>query len=115
MTQEKIIKGINLIAVYMGYTVKSISDTSSYRNERIMYFLYSKNGITTSQVLYDSSWDWLMPVVKKISNFNSSKLPKESAGWYAYHSFESNLFEVDINMVFENAVKFIEWYNTQKL
>ncbi len=48
------------IALYMGY---KIHDHSSYRT-------FEKDGkhLFESTIQYDSSWDWLMPVVEKIES-----------------------------------------------
>ena len=71
MTETEIFEGNKLIAELMGYQIKSYSDTASYGNGDTSY-LYSKDGITTDQVFYDSSWDWIMPVVDKIESLGFS-------------------------------------------
>lgn len=59
---------------------------------------------------YDTSWDWLMPVVNKIYNIYS----KEP---YYVEEF-SNVTElpitVSIKEAYEEIIKFIDWYNSQK-
>jgi hypothetical protein len=60
---------------------------------------------------YKSSWNWLMPVVKKIINLPDAE--KESEGWYAKGSIETFICIVDIDKVYENVIKYIEWYNSK--
>ena len=67
MESKEIIEGINLIAKFMGYNVKEYSDTSSEGNGNTTY-LYSKNGVTTDELWYNSSWDALIPVIQKCWN-----------------------------------------------
>jgi hypothetical protein len=60
---------------------------------------------------FKNSWDWLMPVVKKIYDFKDIDKYKESDGWYAYYGLETFLFSVDIESVYLKCVEFIIWYN----
>lgn len=60
---------------------------------------------------YHDSWDWIMPVVKKIMELETPE--KESTGWYAYYSIEANLPLVDISLVHDNVIEYISWYNEQ--
>lgn len=67
---------------------------------------------------YDQSWDWLMPVVKKI---------KDIAEEFEYDTFNYSAFEsiFDIDMtcsdfmnnniegIYERCTEFIEWYNKE--
>jgi hypothetical protein len=60
---------------------------------------------------FHSSWDWLMPVVKKIFGMNE---------YYEYVAMTSGQFEnkveltTNINQVFESCFLFIQWYNENK-
>lgn len=58
---------------------------------------------------YHSSWNRLMPVVKKIVNLPDAE--KESEGWYAKGSIETFLCMVDIKKVYEYVIEYINWYN----
>lgn len=60
---------------------------------------------------YNRSWDWLMPVIRKIFNFNDINEYKESSGWYAYYGLETSITVVEIEWSFLNCVNFIKWYN----
>lgn len=65
-----------------------------------------------TEAQYKTSWDWLMKVVKKITELEEP--PKESSGWYAYFSIENTLFDVDIDRTYETVVEYIKWYNNGK-
>lgn len=123
MTAEEIIDGNKLIAEFLGFKVRSTSDTSSYGNGYTTY-LYSKDGITLYSVFYDCSWDWLMPVVEKIEDLDfivsilnnsccvliKGKTTAESVTKGYIHSEKSK-----IEATWKAVVKFIEWYDAQKL
>lgn len=54
---------------------------------------------------YDKSWDWLMPVVEKIS-----KAKPMNQAWY---DVSSPLVRADIHVVHNRVVEFIKWHNSQ--
>ena len=64
-------------------------------------------------LLYHSSWDWLMPVNKKIrtikyeSNGSGNKKASEAYKW----GINLGLYISDINTSWVAIVKFIKWYN----
>ena len=67
---------------------------------------------------YHRSWDWIMPVVEKIENFNHSAtlfiIEDERC-----HIDTQNGFEIDsvghtkIEAVYNACIEFIKWYNNQ--
>ena len=59
-----------------------------------------------SKVYFDTAWDWLMPVVEKIG--------KTDTGDYG-EPFDSVSLYSSIEMVWNEVVKFIEWYNAQSI
>jgi hypothetical protein len=58
------------------------------------------------EVRYNSSWDWLMPVVAKITKTN----PMNQA-WY---DVKYPLTEGNIKIVYDRVVSFIKWYDQAK-
>jgi len=60
---------------------------------------------------FHSSWDWLMPVVKKIFKINMIPLDKSHPKFLLQHSI---LTLNDINDVYTEVVNFIQWYNQNK-
>ena len=73
-----------------------------------------KNYISSEHMKYHSSWDWLMPVNKKIrtikyeSNGSGNKKASEAYKW----GINLGLYISDINTSWVAIVKFIKWYNT---
>lgn len=56
---------------------------------------------------YSTSWDWLIPVVKKILEMDGTKL-----GWYDHiDSIDFSLLELDIDAVYRAVVTFIKFIN----
>lgn len=126
-------KGNILIAEFDGYKV----ELSPQGKHLIRY----KNGKWAGQWnqngegKYNTSWDWLMPIVNKIRNL---KIPNHYIETHLYNqsfainvnnsqngrqlfTFTSNYFYkdfsylgIDIENVFKVVVKFIEWYNNDR-
>ncbi len=74
---------------------------------------------------YDTSWDWLMPVVEKIESFGPCFTFRKSEitvyGWakMVFGEAEKNEIYEDydignskIEVVYQSCVKFIKWYNS---
>ena len=64
---------------------------------------------------YNTSWDWLMPVVEKIERDSTVRIDNDtvfilSKGYSTLTQFNDN----KINMVYNAVVEFIKWYNQQK-
>jgi len=60
---------------------------------------------------YHSSWDWLMPVVEKVTDQHD-----QNTYFYAGHIFDKikdELYSANINGTWSAVVEFIEWYNNQ--
>jgi hypothetical protein len=94
MNNEEILEGNKLIALFDGYEIK---DTKWW-----------KNGLWTTEkyLEYNSSWDRLMPVIKKIRQLCTS-----DEEWKRFEFIIGNLRYIDIIPTFKSVVAFIEWYN----
>lgn len=103
-----------LMAIFLGGTL-STHDSLKVEIIELDYTWYFTEHQDWSErnLLFDTSWDWLMRSVKRIYNFDTNKLPCESDGWLAYYGLESALFAVDIKGVYDLCVKFINWKNDQ--
>ena len=118
-----------LIAEFMGLSVTNniVNCTENIRshNERCL------SGYNISQARYDSSWDWLMPVVEKITSIPLLDNLNECNYIYFGFDYEDNSHYVNlyhgedsqingnskvnkIEAVYEAVVKFIKWYNKNK-
>lgn len=120
MTKEEILEGNKLIAEFLGYVYVPYTVGHSGGNPGWVlknYKLIDRKtpklflGRTTKDLLYHTSWDWLMPVVEKIEKttafvnikgclVNISTIVEVSA-------------PTKLEAVWLAVVEFIEWYNTQ--
>ncbi len=111
MTLEETTKAKCLIAEFMGL-IKTEKDWGepTYKLDikgRIETDL-ERGVIWVSQLKYDSSFDALMPVVKKISKLKIDDFSKKKP-------VMASLIDVDISSIFTAAVDFIIWFNTENL
>lgn len=85
-----------LIAEFMGLTNHYNDNSMMVRKKpegNVVLYVYDLD--------YDSSWDWLMPVVQKIEQ-DCEGVPKEMLNISLYN---------DINEVYQAVVEFIKYYN----
>jgi hypothetical protein len=84
------------IALYMGYK----------RHKGASYITFEKDGkhIYEATLQYHSSWDWLMPVCKKMSDQLESMFDKRDLEEYPieYIQLEDELLEYNIEGVFKH-------------
>ena len=64
-----------------------------------------------SDARYHDSWDWLMPVIKKIRSIHNEEFTFAEYDDATAIIKYINPYDYDIDFVFENVVKFIKWYN----
>lgn len=67
-----------------------------------------KTEFTLDQLKYNSSWDWLMPVVGKI---------EKTPNIYDIEEFlliRDELCTARIETIYDSVVEFIKWYNANK-
>ncbi len=93
--------------------------TIEQKNRMIAEFIGKEIYQYHHESFYHSSWDWLMPVVEKIENYNSGStlviIEDERC-----HLDTQNNFEIDsvghtkIEATYNAVVQFIEWYNENK-
>ncbi len=105
-----IVDGNTLIAKFMGYTTFSKRYPRNHgiggnRMEEPKHCIVEK-------LKYHSSWDLLMPVIKKCWTVNLK------GGWMKGDRIESRInindfFGDNIMEVHSQVVEFIKWYNTQ--
>lgn len=105
MEQEQIIQGNKLIAEFVRTAEKQYSDDgdfidSQYCNDNSSEANYYRWG----DMRFSTSWDWIMPVVKKIQQIELSDFPKKKAIMNA-------LLDVEIESLYLAVVIFAQWYN----
>lgn len=91
MQQNEIIEGNISIDIFMGKSAPyEVGIGSAYADD----------------LKYHTSFDWLMPVVEKISKIHSIN------GLYRqYEKVSEALLMIDISLLFKAVVSFIKWYN----
>lgn len=106
MTQEEIIAGNKLIAVFMGAKLV----TGNYYLIPKSVFPNGEDYLKGDEFEYHSSWDWIMPVVEKINRIDKNKIR-------VYMGTCNNLFVLKItdgkDVVYKRVVQFITFYNSQ--
>ncbi len=110
----EIIEGNKLIAEFMGGSQK---EDQMYIPDHVAE-CYKANCL-----VYDSSWDWLMPVVEQIENLGYyTEINKKINGGNYVHIADNSLnkdiansfgLESKIEAMWQAVVEFIKWYNTK--
>ena len=93
-----------LIAKFMGMDI--IFDGISYH----FYYINEKGCKSATQIhtLYESSWNWLMPVVHKcLAICNDLMLDEWESG------FSDAFLSCSIATLYKEVTDFIEWYNKE--
>ena len=106
-----------LIAEFEGHTINY-----GFKKEGVLFLGHH---ISAYNLIYDTSWNWLMPVVQKINviddysytiqimsmdveiykNFNNKTVFQSECKWQPDELLQS---------VYEAVVEFIKWYNKNK-
>lgn len=109
MNKEKIIEGNKLIGVFMG--IKFADHPFPENKYAAGLWAWDNERIFKKPIQYDTSWGWLMPVVKKIwQKTKAGEMPMETNREYAFLSMP---IYTPISEVWMAVVEFIKWYNTE--
>jgi hypothetical protein len=125
MTQKEIFEGNKLIAEFMNF---SVSD-HTILPDRLVW--YDWDG--PREVLYHSSWDWLMPVVEKIENLGyyvniltyttdgsniefGCQITKYNEEDYQYKNLplKFSFGKTKLEETYLQTIEFIKWYNNEQ-
>jgi len=81
------------------------------------HFIFLHNRLITTTVKFDSDWNWLIPVVNKITQTcKGTKIYEELDKKWSY-MFDHNcypFFENNISKIYDAVIDFIVWYNEYK-
>ena len=90
-----------LIAEFMGVNIITIDDVRKNKNP----YISSADGYLEDDIKYHSSWDWLMPVISKITKDER----------YIENEYRESIMDVTPYGNKEDAIKtvveFIKWHN----
>jgi len=136
MTQQEILEGNKLIARFSGYEYYSLPEDRSYnpgwwlkdKHKTINKITHAYLCRSHNDLRYYNSWDWLMPVVNKISEIHKDlhsdekyedlfeSLLKLELNWNSFVYYNNDL-RINSNIInnYLDVVNFIKWYNTNKL
>ena len=102
-----------IVTEFLGYRLVSCNNGVAWENtlsNKAIDDIFSIHGRLYTErsnyMKFDSSWDWLMPVLKKIILILT---PQNYSEWRMI----TNPTEYDIKEVYNQAVQFIEWHNKQ--
>ena len=136
MTKKEILEGNKLIAEFLDYEQEDWDD-EPIRYNVIDHLVCTADGIdywetteedwtswiTSDEMKYHSSWDWLMPICYKISEIIKDKYNIEnlnpldelfdrlSGG--LYYTNDDLKVSTNITEVYTDVIIFIKWYNFQ--
>jgi hypothetical protein len=92
-----------LIAEFMGYEVSNYCIYTEKGNVGYLLSVKVNNGRT-----FDTSWDWLIPVIRKCRTKYLKGAEKK------FFTIEDSLVMLDIDLVYKTVVEFIKWYNKEE-
>lgn len=99
MSEQEILEGNKLIAEFMGYKIPN-------QTHKLNWIVYKD---VFQPMLFNTSWDWLMPAIKECLNKSEENL----ADWeYYYEQIDDSFFQIEIHQTWSAVVEFIKWYNS---
>lgn len=117
MKTEEILNGNKLIAEFMG-VVNDFSDIYHLPQFGRYELKYGQidfdECFKLNELKYNSSWDWLMPVVEKIEKTKMADIIIHAKNMVeiSYNKETKTFFSGSlIDNVFDSCVSFVEWYN----
>ena len=100
----KTIENNRLIAEFMGFEKDSDQSELYFTGHNTEY-----QSATVDEMRFNVSWDWLMPVVHKCLGICHEGMIDE---WE--NSFADEFLSCSIEVLYNETVAFITWYNTNK-
>lgn len=94
-----------LIAEFMGYEVQTDPTERHFGRYKTPI---TKVWIKENELEFDTSWNWLMEVLKEIDNLEI-EIPEDSN---LYGDITHGLLSFDIEMAYGAVVEFIKWYKS---
>ena len=128
MSEQEIIEGNKLIAEFMDIKLNSRWDDAIDYVSKYVYDFNDEyyDGSTPLNFGFHESYDWLMPVVEKITtkdnysvNIHYGTGATDSFAWCTFHTGNAQITSDDINTdeqslvtaIWKSVIDFIKWYN----
>lgn len=70
--------------------------------------------VTVEEMKFHSDWNWLIPVIKRISTIVSTELNAEEFAIKEGYSERLNPYDYDMQSLYKGCVEFIKWYNSTR-
>ena len=100
---ENIQENNKIIAEFMGAKVTDVKGL-----QKPIYYPIMGKSVYVDKLKYHSSWDWLIPVVKKcLIGEAETNRPDLVSNIY------ESLVNLEIDLVYKDIIEFIKWYNQQ--
>ena len=110
MISDEILIDNKLIAEFIENDKQCKEAMKYFDNEEFGTITFDTTGLK-----YHKSWDWLMPVVEKITLILKNPKKEYETQWRKLYDYQSySFFEGNIMSVYGGVVEFINWYNKQK-
>lgn len=108
--EKKILDGNKLIAEFMELPKRKASYGLVYNHAP------SDNVYEAHELQYHTSWDWLMPVVEKICEFDNQVGSdyKRNLSYINLQIFKTSIL-CHKEAVYNRVIEFINWFNTQNI
>jgi hypothetical protein len=108
MTKKQILEGNILIAIFMGGKPKIFKSYPYNLYKTGINRPYGGFDATAKELIYHTSWDWLMPVVSKIVK---DKTEKENITFpLKLYDIQRACFNANIDLVWKSVVAWIKEY-----
>ena len=105
---DNIVENNKLIAEFMGWKENKDMEVKLTSGGITYYFQKNDEACIPEAMCYHSSWDWLIPVVKKcLIGEAETNRPDLVSNIY------ESLVNLEINLVYKDIIEFIKWYNQQ--
>jgi|SRR5690606_15479449 len=123
LEQNDILEGNKLIAEFMGILYGLRKNGIVEQNSKVRIHQYQDfeetEGLHVNHLKFHSSWDWLMPVYRKIKDY-LDRIERPSKNHCCYgDSLEVDIHcavtEIHIEGAHKSIVEFIKWYNSKPL
>lgn len=109
---ETVIKIAEGVVLTDNEIIAEFMDGFRLKIPRNMWYIRSRNEtIDSNNMKYNSSWDWLMPVVERIK-IKYVVNPKLNENYF--RSVLDSKVTTSIEILHQRVVRFIRWYNSQR-
>jgi len=108
MGKDKIIR----IATFMGWEPHPRYNdcmNNNLKNRNLPYWSEYNREIPINEMDYQHSWDWLLPVVKKLNTINNESINRDVI------NLNENLINMEIGIIFNYVHDIINFLNKSKL